>query len=80
MTEFETNLLKMIAAEMHFLVTMTAAREMYGKSYFALGVAEKGSLEQMAILTVGAMFQGITPEFLKGQTTQPVAGFQVPKT
>jgi hypothetical protein len=35
---FDQNLMRMIAAELHFLGGMTAAREMFGKGYFLLGL------------------------------------------
>jgi hypothetical protein len=34
---FPVNLMRMIAAELHLLNGMTAAREIFGKSYFSLG-------------------------------------------
>jgi hypothetical protein len=41
MAEFETNLMRLIAAELYFLAGMQAAREMYGKSFSLLGWASK---------------------------------------
>jgi hypothetical protein len=38
---FDTNLLKLIAAELYFLLGMQTARELFGKSYFALGVNDE---------------------------------------
>jgi hypothetical protein len=73
---FDTNLLKMIAAELYFSVGMTVAREMYGKSYFALGVLEKAAVDQAVFAGVGANFQNITPELLKGATLDSKVGFQ----
>jgi len=78
MSEFETNILKMIAAELYFVAGMNASREMYGKSYFSLGVAEKAAVDQIVLGAVGANFQAITPEMLKAQTSQQVSGFQAP--
>jgi len=74
---FETNLLRVIAAELYFLVGMTAAREMYGKSYFALGVAEKTLTDQAVLGTVGNYYQTVTPEWLRG-TVRAISGFQGP--
>ena len=45
---FNDNLLRMIAAELHFLSGMTAAREMFGKSYFFLGAGEKAKAQATA--------------------------------
>jgi hypothetical protein len=76
MTEFETNLLKLIAGELYFISCMDASREMLGKNYFSLGVAEKASIDQVVLGAIGSNFQSITPELLKGQQAGPVAGFQ----
>jgi len=54
--KFETNLLKLIAAQVYFLVGMFASREMYGKSYFSLGVGEKAALDQ-------AVFAGVAGNY-----------------
>jgi hypothetical protein len=75
---FETNVLRTIAAELYFLVGMTAAREMYGKSYFALGVIEKAAVDQAVLGGVASNYQAITPELLKAQTTKTTPGFQAP--
>jgi hypothetical protein len=73
--KFETNLLKMVAAELYFLSAMTASREMYGKSYFSLGVAEKTTLDGVVWQNVSANLQGITPDLIKSQTDQKPVGF-----
>jgi hypothetical protein len=39
--KFSENLNRLIAAELHFFNRMTACREMFGKSYFSLGISEK---------------------------------------
>lgn len=75
--KFETNLLKMIAAELYFLVGLQAAREMYGKSYFSLGAAEKLIVDQVVLAQVGGNYRTLTPEALRAQTTQQAMGFQV---
>lgn len=77
--DFLTNVARMVAAELYFLAGMQCAREMCGKSYFALGVAEKIAVDQMVFGTIAANYQSATPENLKRQTTQPQAGFQVPE-
>ena len=38
MDEYALNVLKLVASELRLLNGMTAAREMYGKSYFSLGI------------------------------------------
>jgi hypothetical protein len=74
---FNDNLLRMLAAEIHFHSALLTAREMYGKSYFALGVGEKASVDQTVFGFVSNNYVTITPEFLAGQTTQAPMGFPV---
>ena len=74
---FETDLLRMIAAELLFSVGMQAAREMHGKSYFALGQVEKAAIDQLVQMQIGANYQAITPELLRGQAQQGT-GFPIP--
>jgi hypothetical protein len=76
--KFSDNLMRAIAAELHFLNGMTAAREMYGKGYFSLGTLEKASLDQMVIGIIAANYQALTPEFLATQQTQQPMGFRAP--
>ena len=76
--KFDENLMRMIAGELAFLVSMTVAREMFGKSYFSLGVPEKAAVDQTVIANVGSNFQAITPAFLAGQQSQQSIGFGVP--
>jgi hypothetical protein len=74
---FSDNLLRMIAAELHFLCGMTAAREMYGKSYFSLGVSEKAVVDQTVTAFVATNYQSVmTPEGLRSQTTVQPVGFR----
>jgi hypothetical protein len=75
---FGDNLMRMLAAQLHCMLGMTAAREMFGKSYFSLGLAEKGAVDQTVNGIVAANFQAITPEFLAGQQAQQSMGFGVP--
>jgi hypothetical protein len=75
---FSHNLMRMLAAELHCLLGMTASREMFGKSYFSLGLAEKGAVDQAVNGIVAGNYQAITPEFLAGQQGQQPMGFGVP--
>lgn len=77
MDEFSQNLLRAIYAELHLLNGMTAAREMYNKSYFALGIGEKVAVDQAVLGIVASNYQSATPESLGATTRQPV-GFQAP--
>jgi hypothetical protein len=74
--EFELNLLKVIAAQNFYLCGLQTAREMFGKSYFSLGISEKVVVDQSVIGLVGANFRGITPELLNEQKPQEPVGFQ----
>jgi hypothetical protein len=73
--DFETKLLRLVAAETFFLCSLNAAREMYGKSYFSLGVAEKQSLDQQVLSQIGGNFQSLTPEWFGEQPGGPTVGF-----
>ena len=73
---FDTQLTRLIAAELYFLLGMNVARELYGKSYFALGVGEKQMLDQTVLAQVAGNFAAITPELLKGPRGPQAAGFQ----
>ena len=75
---FQINLLRLISAEVYVLCGMVAAREMYGKGYFSLGLGEKGAVDQTVQALVAANYQAATPELLKAQTTQQAVGFQTP--
>jgi hypothetical protein len=75
--DFNTNLMRFVAAELHFLLGMTAAREMFGKSYFALGVSEKVAVDQMVVANVGSTFQQVTPALLAAQQAQQPVGFGI---
>lgn len=74
---FSQNLLKLLCAETYFLASMTASREMYGKSYFSLGVAEKQAVDQMVLNSIGGNFQSLTPEWF-GSQPQGQTGFHPP--
>jgi hypothetical protein len=75
---FETRLLKWIAAELYFLAGMNASREMYGKSYFSLGVAEKQAVDGAVWTQISGNFQQITPQLLGEQPEVPKVGFHPP--
>jgi hypothetical protein len=75
---FEKNLLRGITASLYFLNTLTAAREMFGKSYFSLGAFEKNAVDQAVIGFVAGTYQGITPAALAAQEAPKGAGFLAP--
>ncbi len=72
---FQTSLLRLLAAEVWLMVSMNASRDMFGKSYFGLGVAEKAALDHWVAGTIAANFYAINPELLRLSQT-PVSGFQ----
>ena len=78
--DFHVNLLRMIAAELHMQTCMNVSREMFGKGYFALGAAEKQTVDQSAFSHIAANYQALTREFLAEQKVQQPMGFVVPKT
>jgi hypothetical protein len=75
---FTNDLLRAAAAHLHLLTGMTAAREMFGKSYFSLGLGEKAAVDQAAFAQMVGNYQAITPTFLAGQPAQQPAGFGFP--
>jgi hypothetical protein len=55
---------------------MHAAREMYGKSYFALGLAEKQAIDQMVLNQISGNYHTLTPEWFQPPPANQKAGFQ----
>lgn len=76
--EFDTNLLRLLCASNFFLAGMIASREMYGKSYFALGATEKQVLDQAVLNSISGNFQSLTPGWFGSPMPTPT-GFQPPK-
>jgi len=74
--EFSTNLLRAIAAQLHFMAGMQAAREMYGKGYFSLGAGEKATVDHAVLTSIGANYQFLTSEALHSETGKQPMGFQ----
>ena len=76
---FPTNVIRMIAAELHFQSAIQVSREMFDKSYFSLGAAEKIAVDQAVHGFVGSNYREITPEFLAAQEPRQPVGFGIPK-
>jgi hypothetical protein len=72
---FDTSLMRLLAAQMWLMISMTASRETFGRSYFGLGVAEKAALDHMVAASIASNYCNLTPEFLRFQSTS-VTGFQ----
>ena len=69
--DFQLNILKLICAELYFLAGMSVAREMYGKSYFALGVGEKAAVDQATNSQIFGNLASLTPALFAQQTPSP---------
>ncbi|MBV9521671.1 MAG: hypothetical protein JO010_02685 [Alphaproteobacteria bacterium] len=76
MSEFETNLMRMIAAELWLANRLQVAREFLGKSYLSLSAAEKTVVDQLVFGALASDYQTITPEWLQAQKVQQPMGFQ----
>jgi hypothetical protein len=50
--EFNTNLMRAIVAELHVSNLQNASREMFGKSYFSLGIGDKSTIRGRTIGTI----------------------------
>jgi hypothetical protein len=72
---FEVDLLRFLVAELWFAISMKAARELFGRSYFALGLGERAALDHMLAVTVGATYLQITPALLRPELMR-VTGFR----
>ena len=77
---FATNLLKMVAAELHWLNCATAARDLFSKSYVALSPAEKVLVDRTLVEGIAANYAALTPENLAQQQQKNPVGFVQPKT
>jgi hypothetical protein len=52
--DFPTNLLPAVLAHQSFQTVLLASREMFGRSYFSLGLAEKLAVHQAVLGNVAA--------------------------
>jgi hypothetical protein len=75
---FSDNLLRAVAAELHLLNRVTAAREMFSKSYFSLGMVEKATVDQTVMSMVAGNYQRMTPEALASHKAHEPVGFRAP--
>lgn len=70
--DFATNLLRSMLANLYFQTSMQVSREMFQKSYFSLGNAEKIAVDQAAFGHVASNYNALTPEFYGQPDRQPV--------
>ncbi len=75
---FTSDLIRMVAAELYSLMSLTASREMFGRSYYSLGIGEKNAVDQIVLQQVGGNYVGITPELLRSQGLRQPLGFEIP--
>jgi hypothetical protein len=71
----EIDLMRLLIAEIWFGISMKAAREMYGRSYFSLGMMEKFALDQTVASMVAAHYFAMGPQLPRPLSRQ-IAGFQ----
>lgn len=68
--DFQSNLLKMIAASAYSGFCLAASRELFGKSYYALGLVEKEACDRTALGQVLTNYREITPALLSNAPQQ----------
>jgi hypothetical protein len=78
--QFTQNLLRALLAHFMLANAMTAAREVFGKSYFSLGLPEKAAVDQMVRAFVGGDYHAITPGYLAEQQPHPPMGFGISRS
>lgn len=77
MSDFDTNLMRAHLAAVWFSISLQTARELFGRGYLSLSVAERAAVDQIVQANVGSAYQAITPEWLAAQQARPAMGFQV---
>jgi hypothetical protein len=76
--DFDTNLLRFIAAGQFSLLCVQTSHAMFSKGYFSLSPAEKLAVDQAASGFLMANYNSITPQLLNPQASQEPIGFQAP--
>jgi hypothetical protein len=76
--DFQTNLMRAIAAQLWVALSLQGAEAMFGKGYAALSVAEQAAADQWIFGLVAARYQATTPESLQAQKAPQPVGFQAP--
>jgi hypothetical protein len=72
----DTKFLRLIAAQLGFSTAMQTAREMFGKSYFACGAAEKATVDQTAFQAIAQIYQALPKSLEDANMGQIPVGFQ----
>jgi hypothetical protein len=72
----DIDLMHLLIAEIWCGISMKAARELYGRSYFSLGMGEKFALDQMLASMVATNYCALTPRLTSPPPPRSAAGFQ----
>lgn len=76
--KFSDNLLRMIAAELHFSNCLAVSQHLLGKPYLALSPVERGLVDRAVMENVAPNYQNITPKLLSHQEAPQPMGFVTP--
>jgi hypothetical protein len=70
--------LRLIASELGLLLMLTAAREMYGRGYFSLGVTEKETIDRLVAESSLRIAEGLSGGGVEDQgAPKPRVGFHI---
>lgn len=75
---FDTNLLRFIAAGAFSSVLMQVSRDMFSKSYFSLSITEKNLVDRATNDLIGPNYHAITANYLEPKGPNNPIGFQAP--
>lgn len=64
---FQTNVFRLLAAELFLSLAMNAARDIFGKGYFALKPNEREAVDGAVRQAVAAGYGNLTPSLLAEQ-------------
>jgi hypothetical protein len=79
-TDSDDQTLTMISASLHFSNILDASRDLFGRGYFSLGVAEQRIVEEVIWKATTSIASGIAaPAGIEAAERQP-AGFVPPKS
>lgn len=82
MPAFETNLMRLIAAQNFLWLALQLSRDLFGKPYCTLSVQEKQIVDQQMHSAVSGNYTAMTAELLERPQPAPNTGFgfQHPQT
>ena len=76
--KFETNLLRVIAAELHTANMMRYSQQKYGKPLEELDQNQYGQAHLALLNVVGPFYRLLTPEYLSNQGSMEGQPFDIP--